>query len=42
MSLNPLHLDIWYEILLLLDIKEAIAISKAYPRFFGAFIESKY
>jgi hypothetical protein len=41
MSLNPLPLDIWYEILLLLDIKEAITLSKAYPRFFGAFIDSK-
>jgi hypothetical protein len=41
MSLNPLPLDIWYEILLLLDIQEANSISKAYPRFFGAFIESK-
>jgi hypothetical protein len=41
MTLNPLPLDIWYEILVLLDIKEAIALSKAHPRFFGAFIESK-
>jgi hypothetical protein len=41
MLINPLPLDIWYEILLLLDIKDAIAISKAYPRFFGAFVEDK-
>jgi hypothetical protein len=41
MVLNPLPIDIWSEILLLLDIKEAIALSKAYPRFIGAFIEAK-
>jgi hypothetical protein len=41
MTLNSLPLDIWYGIILLLDIKEAIALSKAYPRFIGAFIESK-
>jgi hypothetical protein len=41
MPLPFLPLDIWYEILGLLDIGGAICISKAHPRFFGAFIESK-
>jgi hypothetical protein len=41
MPIPSLPLDIWYEILLLLDIKEAIALSKAYPRYFGALIEAK-
>jgi hypothetical protein len=36
-----LPLDLWYDILALLDIDDAIAMSKASPRFFGAFIESK-
>jgi hypothetical protein len=36
-----LPLDLCYEVLGLLDIDEAIAISKAHPRFLGAFIESK-
>jgi hypothetical protein len=40
MPIPSLPLDIWHKILVLLDIKEAIALSKAYPRFFGAFIES--
>jgi hypothetical protein len=39
--LPPLPLDLWYEILALLDIKDAIAVSKAHPRFFGAFLEDK-
>jgi hypothetical protein len=34
-------LDIWYEILILLDIVDEISLSKAFPRFFGAFILSK-
>jgi hypothetical protein len=38
---NPLSLDIWYEILILLDIVDEISLSKAFPRFFGAFILSK-
>jgi hypothetical protein len=41
MSIPYLPLDIWYEVLGLLDIDEAIAISKASPRLFGAFILSK-
>jgi hypothetical protein len=41
MKINPLPLDIWYEIIVLLDIKEAIALSKALPQFFGAFVESE-
>jgi hypothetical protein len=41
MPIPYLPLDIWYEILGLLDIDEAIAFSKADPRFFGAFIEDK-
>jgi hypothetical protein len=41
MPFPPLPLDLWYEILALLDIKEAIAISKASPQIFGAFMESK-
>jgi hypothetical protein len=41
MPLPLLPNDIWYEILGLLDIDEAIAFSKADPRFLGAFIESK-
>jgi hypothetical protein len=39
MPIQSLTLDIWYEILVLLDIKEAIALS--FPRFFGAYIESE-
>jgi hypothetical protein len=39
---NPhLPLDLWYEVFGLLDIDEAIAVSKASPRVFGEFIESK-
>jgi hypothetical protein len=38
---ESLPLDLWYEILSLLDIPDAIAISKADPRTFGAFIEDK-
>jgi hypothetical protein len=34
-------LDLWYEVFGLLDIDEAIAVSKASPRVFGAFIKSK-
>jgi hypothetical protein len=41
MTLPLLALDIWYEILSLLDIDEAIAFSKADPRFLGAFIKDK-
>jgi hypothetical protein len=41
MPLPYLPLDLWYEILLLLDIDDAIAFSLADPRFVGAFIESK-
>jgi hypothetical protein len=41
MSIPHIPLDLWYDIFLLLDIDEAIAISKANPRLFGAFIESK-
>jgi hypothetical protein len=36
-----LPLDLWYEVFGLLDIDEAIAVSKASPRVFGAFIKSK-
>jgi hypothetical protein len=36
-----LPLDLWYEVFGLLDIDEAIAVSKASPRLFGAFILSK-
>jgi hypothetical protein len=36
-----LPLDIWYDILGLLDIDDAIAFSKADPRILGAFIQSK-
>jgi hypothetical protein len=35
-----IFIEIWQKIRKLLDILEAIAISKAHPRFFGAFIES--
>jgi hypothetical protein len=38
---ESLPLDIWYEILSLLDIPDALAISKADPRTFGALIEDK-
>jgi hypothetical protein len=38
---ESLPLDIWYEILSLLDIPDALAISKADPQTFGAFIEDK-
>jgi hypothetical protein len=41
MPFSLLPTDIQHEIFLLLDIDEAIAISKASPRLFGAFIESK-
>jgi hypothetical protein len=41
MSISSLPLDLWYEVFGLLDIDEAIAVSKASPRYFGAFIESK-
>jgi hypothetical protein len=41
MPLPLLPLDIWYEVFVLLDIDEAIAFSKADPRFLGAYIESK-
>jgi hypothetical protein len=41
MSISSLPPDLWYEVFGLLDIDEAIAISKAHPRLFGAFILSK-
>jgi hypothetical protein len=41
MPIPPLPLDLWYEVFGLLDIDEAIAVSKASPRLFGAFIKSK-
>jgi hypothetical protein len=41
MPLPYLPLDIWYEVFVLLDIDEAIAFSKADPRFLGAYIELK-
>jgi hypothetical protein len=41
MQLSLLTTDIQHDIFLLLDIDEAIAVSKASPRLFGAFIESK-
>jgi hypothetical protein len=36
-----LPLDVWYEVFVLLNIKDAIAVSKANPRFFGAYIEDQ-
>jgi hypothetical protein len=41
MNISSLPLDLWYEVFGLLDIDEAFAVSKASPRLFGAFIESK-
>jgi hypothetical protein len=41
MTIPYLPLDLWYEVFGLLDIDEAIAFSKADPRFLGAYIESK-
>jgi hypothetical protein len=41
MLFSLLPTDIQHDIFLLLDIDEAIAISKANPRLFGAFIKSK-
>jgi hypothetical protein len=41
MSISSLPPDLWYEVFGLLDIDGAIAVSKASPRIFGAFIESK-
>jgi hypothetical protein len=41
MTIPYLPLDLWYEVFGLLDIDEAIAVSKASPRVFGAFIKSK-
>jgi hypothetical protein len=41
MQFSLLPTDIQHDIFLLLDIDDAIAISKASPRLFGAFIESK-
>jgi hypothetical protein len=41
MPIPYLPLDLWYEVFGLLDIDEAIAVSKASPRYFGAFILSK-
>jgi hypothetical protein len=38
---ESLPLDLWYEILSLLDIQDAFSISIADPRTFGAFIEDK-
>jgi hypothetical protein len=41
MPIPSLPLDLWYEVFGLLNIDEAIAVSKASPRLFGAFILSK-
>jgi hypothetical protein len=41
MQFSSLPFDLWYEVFGLLDIDEAIAVSKASPRLFGAFIKSK-
>jgi hypothetical protein len=41
MNISSLPFDLWYEVFGLLDIDEAIAVSKASPRLFGKFIESK-
>jgi hypothetical protein len=41
MPLHLLPLDIWYEVFVLLNIDEALAICKADPRFLGAYIKSK-
>jgi hypothetical protein len=41
MLISSLPPDLWYEVFGLLDIDEAIAVSKASPRVFGAFILSK-
>jgi hypothetical protein len=41
MQISSLPFDLWYEVFGLLDIDEAIAVSKAIPRLFGAFIKSK-
>jgi hypothetical protein len=41
MPIPPLPMDLWYDVFGLLDIDDAIAISKASPRYIGAFIESK-
>jgi hypothetical protein len=41
MTIPHLPLDLWYEVFGLLDIDEAIAVSKASPRLFGEFIKSK-
>jgi hypothetical protein len=41
MKISSLPLDLWYEVFRLLDIDEAIAVSKASPQVFGAFIKSK-
>jgi hypothetical protein len=38
---ESLPLDVWYEIFALLDIKDAIAVSKANPRTFGAYIKDQ-
>jgi hypothetical protein len=41
MKITSLPFDLWYEVFGLFDIDEAIAVSKASPRVFGAFIKSK-
>jgi hypothetical protein len=41
MKISSLPFDLWYEVFGLLDIDEAIAVSQASPRLFGAFIKSK-
>jgi hypothetical protein len=41
MTIPHLPFDLWYEVFGLLDIDEAISVSKASPRVFGAFILSK-
>jgi hypothetical protein len=39
MKISSLPMDLWYEVFGFVDIDEAIAIYKADPRLFGAFIE---
>jgi hypothetical protein len=41
MTIPYLPLDLWFEVFGLLNIDEAIAVSKASPRLFGAIIKSK-
>jgi hypothetical protein len=41
MVFDALHMDLWYDIVGMLDINAASELYKASPRIFGAFIESK-